>query len=264
MKRFLQFVFSLALVCAFLYPRMWPLVRGSIRASRARARASGPPVSRSGGQGSTPAGAQRERIVSFASDITLRKDATLEVREEFVAHSEGGYFRYGMIRDLPIDSEARWDRRLVGAWKKDTGIRVNILEVSEDSAPISYDQGSDSAYEQLRIAPDEPLAPGDHRFVVRYEADGVTQFLADHDHLYWNALGHYWRLPVDEAVLRVHLPPDLPAEVVAAEAGAAASLLPHCVAQPGTRTAARRHRHPVSAAGGPFPRGHALHSHHRL
>ena len=218
MKRFLQFVFSLALVCAFLYPRMWPLVRGSIRASRARARASAPPVSRSGGQGSTPAGAQRERIVSFASDITLRKDATLEVREEFVAHSEGGYFRYGMIRDLPIDSEARWDRRLVGAWKKDTGIRVNILEVSEDSAPISYDQGSDSAYEQLRIAPDEPLAPGDHRFVVRYEADGVTQFLADHDQLYWNALGHYWRLPVDEAVLRVHLPPELPAEVVAAEA----------------------------------------------
>jgi hypothetical protein len=31
-------------------------------------------------------------------------------------------------------------------------------------------------------------------------------------------VGHYWRLPVDEAVVRVHLPPELPASVVAADA----------------------------------------------
>jgi hypothetical protein len=159
-----------------------------------------------------------DRIVFFASDVTLRKDATLEIREEFLAHSEGDYFRYGMVRDLPIDSEARWDRRLVGKYQKDTGIRVKILEVSEDGTPVPYEQGSDSAYEQVRIAPWEPLAPGDHRFVVRYEADGVTQFLAGHDQLYWNALGHYWRLPADEAVLRVHLPPEVPASVVTVEA----------------------------------------------
>jgi len=46
----------------------------------------------------------------------------------------------------------------------------------------------------------------------------VTQFLADHDQLYWNALGHYWRLPTDEAVLRVHLPPEVPASIVTVEA----------------------------------------------
>ena len=31
-------------------------------------------------------------------------------------------------------------------------------------------------------------------------------------------MGHYWRVPVDEAVVRVHLPPELPANVVAANA----------------------------------------------
>ncbi|PYU19587.1 MAG: hypothetical protein DMG30_23680 [Acidobacteria bacterium] len=214
-KGLVQFMFGLALVCLFMYPRMAPM----IRTSRAlKARTSTRPAGRPAGQGSTPSGAQRELIVSFASDVSLRKNATLDVREEFAVHSEGDYFRYGMIRDLPIDSEARWDRRLVGEWTKDTGIRVKILEVSEDGAPVSYEQGSDSGYEQLRIAPWEPLAPGDHRFVVRYEADGVPQFLADHDQLYWNALGHYWRLPVDEAVVRVHFPPEVPADVVTAEA----------------------------------------------
>jgi hypothetical protein len=218
LKSVLSFGFSVAIMVAFMYPRMAPVIRQSRAIKKAQAAR---PAPRPAGQGTAQSRAQSEpldRIVSFASDVTLRKDSTLEVREEFVAHSEGDYFRYGMVRDLPIDSEARWDRRLVGAYAKDTGIRVKILEVSEDGTPVSYEQGSDSAYEQVRIVPWEPLAPGDHRFVVRYEADGVTQFLADHDQLYWNALGHYWRLPADEAVLRVHLPQEVPAGVVTVEA----------------------------------------------
>jgi hypothetical protein len=218
LKSVLSFGFSVAIMVAFMYPRMAPVIRQSRAIKKAQAAR---PAPRPAGQGTAQSRAQSEpldRIVSFASDVTLRKDSTLEVREEFVAHSEGDYFRYGMVRDLPIDSEARWDRRLVGAYAKDTGIRVKILEVSEDGTPVSYEQGSDSAYEQVRIVPWEPLAPGDHRFVVRYEADGVTQFLADHDQLYWNALGHYWRLPADEAVLRAHLPQEVPAGVVTVEA----------------------------------------------
>ena len=214
LKGLLQFVFSLALMFAFMYPRMAPMIRQSRAMKRAAAQ---PPRSAKPGDGR--AGMQLDRILSFTSDVTLRANATLQVREEFVVHSAGDGFRYGMVRDLPIDSEARWDQRLVGPYAKDTGIRVKILEVTEDGAPVSYEQGSDAAYEQLRIGePFEPLAPGDHRFVVRYEADGVTQFLSDHDQLYWNAVGHYWRLPVDEAVVRVHLPPEVPANVVAADA----------------------------------------------
>src|ERR1700680_2686332 len=219
LKSVLSFVFSLAIMFAFMYPRMAPMIRQSRAIKKAQGAAR--PVPRPAGQGSAQSlqSEPLDRIVSFASDVTLRKDATLEIREEFVAHSEGDYFRYGMVRDLPIDSEARWDRRYAGEYQKDTGIRVKILEVSEDGAPASYEQGSDSGYPQLTIGdPDEPLAPGDHRFVVRYEADDVTQFPTDHDQLYWNGLGHYWRLPVDEAVVRVHLPPELPAGVVTADA----------------------------------------------
>lgn len=212
-KGLLQFIFGLAVVCAFMYPRMAPL----IRQSRALKAGASRPAPRSAAKSEGRVGMQLDRILSFAVDVSLRKNSTLEVREEFVAHSVGDYFRYGMIRELPIDSEARWDRRLVRPYTKDTGIRVKILEASEDGAPVSYEQGSDAGYPQLRLAPWTPLAPGDHRFVVRYEADGVTQFLADHDQLYWNAVGHYWRLPVDETIVRIHLPPDIPADVVTAD-----------------------------------------------
>lgn len=160
-----------------------------------------------------------EKIVSFHADVAVRKDATLDVREEFVLHSEATYFRWGMIRELPIDAEARWDTRYAGEWKQDTGLRVKILEVSEDCAPASYRQGSGWGYAQLEIGPrNVPVAAGDHRYVVRYTVEHALGPKADHDELYWNALGHYWQLPVSETSVAIHLPPGVTMSDVRAEA----------------------------------------------
>jgi predicted membrane protein DUF2207 len=152
-----------------------------------------------------------ERVISFATDITVREDTSIEVREEFTVHSEGTYFKWGMIRHLPISSNERWDKRFGGEWKDDTGIRVKILEVTEDGERVSYDQGSGWGYGQLRIGKmDVPLARGDHTFVIKYLAEGVLRPLVDRDELYWNALGYYFELPVEEATVRVHLPAGVP------------------------------------------------------
>ena len=94
-----------------------------------------------------------EQITSFTADIVVNPDATLTVTEDFVVHSEGSYFKYGFIRDLPIDDEARWDERYKGPWKADNGIRVKILELTENGATVSYQQGSGFGYPQLRIGP---------------------------------------------------------------------------------------------------------------
>ena len=90
-----------------------------------------------------------EKIISFAADITVREDTSIEVREEFIVHSEETYFKWGMIRHLPISSTERWDKRFAGEWKDDTGIRIKILEVAEDWKPVSYDHGNGAAYGQL-------------------------------------------------------------------------------------------------------------------
>ena len=160
-----------------------------------------------------------EKIVSFAVDITVRKDTSIEVREKFVVHSEETYFKWGMIRHLPISSNERWDRRFGGQWKDDTGIRVKILDVTQDGERISYEQGNGAGYAQLRIGKEDvPLARGDHTLVIRYLAEGVPRSLADHDELYWNALGHYLDLPVEEATVRIHLPADVPTEEIQPDA----------------------------------------------
>jgi hypothetical protein len=156
-----------------------------------------------------------ERIISFVADITVREDTSVEVREEFVVHSEETYFKWGMVRHLPISSNERWDKRFGGEWKDDTGIRIKILDVTEDGERISYEQGSGWGYSQLRIGKvDVPLARGDHTFVIKYLAEGVLRPLADHDELYWNALGHYLDLPAEVATVRVHLPSGVPPEEI--------------------------------------------------
>jgi len=159
-----------------------------------------------------------EQITSFSADIVVNPDATLTVTEDFVVHSEGSYFKYGFIRNLPIDDEARWDERYAGPWKADNGIRVKILEITENGASLSYQQGSGFGYPQLRIGPlNVPLKRGDHHYVIRYTVHGVLDLGSARDTLYWNAIGHYWTLPIGVARVTVHLPARVAAEEVAAE-----------------------------------------------
>src|ERR1700746_3175920 len=159
-----------------------------------------------------------EQITSFSADIVVNPDATLTVTEDFVVHSEGSYLKYGFIRNLPIDDEARWDERYAGPWKADNGIRVKILEITENGASLSYQQGSGFGYPQLRSGTlNVPLTPGDHRYVIRYTVHGVLDLGSARDTLYWNAIGHYWTLPIGTARVTVHLPARVAAEEVTGE-----------------------------------------------
>jgi Predicted membrane protein (DUF2207) len=152
--------------------------------------------------------AEQGGISIFRSDVKVQPDATLEVREDITLDSGGRYYRYGFVRHLPIDSEDRWDRKYVGEYKRDNGIRVKILEITRDGEPIKYDQGQGYGYSQLRIGKqDVPLPAGEHRYVIRYLVRGALDLGTSADTLYWNANGHERDVPIAEAILCVHLPP---------------------------------------------------------
>ena len=157
-------------------------------------------------------------ITTFRADVIVKQDATLEVREEIILRNAGKFYRYGFIRNLPIDSDDRWDTKYVGEYKRDNGIRVNILEVTENGLPIRYQQGQGYGYSQLRIgAKNVPMDAGEHRYVVRYSVTGALKPGASADTLYWNAIGHERDVPVEEAILSIHFPPGVSAIDVTVE-----------------------------------------------
>ena len=157
-------------------------------------------------------------IAFFRSDVTVRENATLEVREEFAVRNASSYYKHGFQRDLPISLTDRWDTRYVGTYQKDNGIRVKILEVTEDGQRVDYEMGKRYGYAQLFIGPrNVPLDSGEHRFVIRYTVDWALISGAGHDTLYWNAVGTERTVPIAETILAVHLPAAVPSENIEAE-----------------------------------------------
>jgi predicted membrane protein DUF2207 len=157
-------------------------------------------------------------ISYFRSDVTVRENATLEVREEFVVRDAAVFFKRGFQRDLPISPEGRWDPRDVNARKADHSIRITMLEVTEDGAPVRYERGSGYTYAQVRIGErNAPLDSGEHRFVLRYLVDSMLSLGATSDVLYWDATGIDRNAPTAEAIVVVHLPAAISLDRVQAE-----------------------------------------------
>jgi len=160
----------------------------------------------------------RPGIAFFRADVTVREDATLEVREEIVVRNASFFYKHGFQRDLPISLTDRWDTRYVGTYQKDNGIRVKILEVTEDGQRVSYEQGKRYGYAQLFIGErNVALDSGEHRFVIRYTVDWAMISGAGRDTLYWNAVGSERTVPISEAILAVHLPAAVPGENIEVE-----------------------------------------------
>ena len=157
-------------------------------------------------------------ITFFRADVTVRENATLEVREEIAVRNASSFYKHGFQRDLPISLTDRWDTRYVGTYQKDNGIRVKILEVTEDGQRVNYEQGKRYGYAQLFIGErNVALDSGEHRFVIRYTVDWALIFGAGRDTLYWNAVGTERTVPIAEAILAVHLPASVPGENIEVE-----------------------------------------------
>jgi hypothetical protein len=147
-------------------------------------------------------------ITMFRSDVTVKPDATLEVREEITLDSSGHYYRHGFVRVLPVNPEDRWDPKYVGEYKRDNGIRVKVLEVTEDGKAVKHQQGQGFVYPQVQIGEEGVrLRAGEHRYLIRYSVSGALNLGGTVDTLYWNANGHGQTVPIAESILCIHLPP---------------------------------------------------------
>jgi hypothetical protein len=160
-----------------------------------------------------------EGISSFRADVIVLEDASLDVREEIKVSNATDYYKRGFRWTVPISSNDRWDLRYVPAYKPDNGIRIHILEITEDGHAVDYTQGSGYTYSQITIGqPNVPLEGGDHRFTLHYIVDYVLTAVNGRDLLYWTAIGVERNAPVGEAILAIHLPATIPSESIKAVA----------------------------------------------
>lgn len=142
-----------------------------------------------------------ERIENFISDVTVNRDASLEVLETIAVTAESYEIRHGILRHFPT---VYTDRH---------GIRVkvgfDVLEVRRDGRSEPYGLESISNGVRIRIGDkDTYLTVGEHTYEIRYRTTRQLGFFDDYDELYWNVTGNGWTFPIQRASVIMRLPVD--------------------------------------------------------
>lgn len=175
-----------------------------------------------------PARAQAtEQILDYAVDLRVEAAGTLLVTER-IAYDFGGEERHGIFRDLPVrfGYDDRYDRVYP----------VHVLEVSgSPGTPDQYKVEDVDSTLRIRIGDPDQTINGRHDYTIVYRVEGTLSGFADHDELYWNAIGTQWEVPIEHASVTVSAP--APISQVACYAGPAGSNLSCASSQADGRTA---------------------------
>jgi hypothetical protein len=167
--------------------------------------------------GAAPASADvGESIASYDVTLTVHDDGTLGVSEA-IAYDFGPNERHGIFRTIP--TRVPYDRDNDRVY--DLG---DVHVTSPSGAPTDVDRSSSGGTTTLRIGDPDETVSGRQDYVISYTVHDALNAFADHDELYWNAIGDEWGASINEASVVVETP--LPATQQTCFAGPAGSALP--------------------------------------
>ena len=146
-----------------------------------------------------PAQAQAgERILDYDVDLRIEPAGTLLVTER-IDYDFGAAERHGVFRDVPV--RFRYDGRY------DRVYRADVLDVQgSPGTPAKFELSSEGSYLRIKIGDEDRTIRGRHGYTITYRVTGALNGFADHDELYWNAVGTHWAVPVERASVRLAAP----------------------------------------------------------
>ncbi|RKY94877.1 MAG: hypothetical protein DRQ13_07765, partial [Ignavibacteriae bacterium] len=141
----------------------------------------------------------RERIISYDSDITINKDGSMDVVEVIKVHCEGVRIKRGIFRDFPTKYEDKYGNNIV--------IKFEVIEILREGRGESYHTESQSNGVRVYIGNSNIfLKPGDYTYTIKYKTNRQTGYFEDFDELYWNVTGNGWDFVIENVKVIVNLP----------------------------------------------------------
>jgi uncharacterized membrane protein YgcG len=140
-----------------------------------------------------------ERIRSYDIDVEIRNDGSIDVTERISVRAEGNQIRRGIYRDFPTRYRDRYGNRVV--------VGFELLDVRRNGEPEPHFTESVANGIRINTGNDNFLnVPSDYTFTITYRTTRQIGFFADHDELYWNAIGTGWIFPIEAGTVEVRLP----------------------------------------------------------
>ncbi len=138
-----------------------------------------------------------ERIASYDAGIAIQRNGSILVTER-IAYDFGGDQRHGIIRRIPV--------RFAYSGSYDRIYPLDVRSVQSPDAPAQYTVENNGSTVSIKIGNPNLTVSGEHTYVITYLVRGSLNAFADHDELYWNAVGNQWDVPVDRVTVRVSAP----------------------------------------------------------
>lgn len=151
-----------------------------------------------------------ERILDYDVEVQIGRDGSLDVTERITVRAEGRQIRRGLYRDFPTRYRDRFDNNVA--------VDLQVLSLLRNSEPEPWFTEQHANGVRINFGDDSLLpVPADYTYTLRYRTSRMLGFFADHDELYWNAIGTGWTFPIDAGRVDVLLPTPVEAEKMQAE-----------------------------------------------
>jgi uncharacterized membrane protein YgcG len=152
-----------------------------------------------------------ERILQYAIEVNVGAEGDVDVTEQITVRAAGNQIRRGIYRDFPTRYRDRYGNNVV------VGFEVQGVERDGAVEPWFTERRDNGV--RINTGNDDylPRLPAEYRYTLRYRTTRQIGFFADHDELYWNAIGTGWNFAIERASVEVRLPEAVPIERMVAE-----------------------------------------------
>jgi uncharacterized membrane protein YgcG len=140
--------------------------------------------------------AQDFSIEKFHSDITISEDSSVAIEEQISVRFHRP--KHGIYREIPF------------RYSDDSGGTImtplNVHTVTDRSGrELTYKVKRAGNIIHIRIGDADRYVQGVQEYIITYTVQNALLFFDDHDELYWNVTGNYWKAPVLYASANVSL-----------------------------------------------------------
>ncbi|HET7925484.1 MAG TPA: DUF2207 domain-containing protein, partial [Rhodanobacteraceae bacterium] len=138
-----------------------------------------------------------ERILDYAIEVNVGAQGAIDVVEEITVRAEDRQIHRGIYRDFPTRYRDRYGNNVV--------VGFEVQSVQRDGATEPWFTEWLSNGVRINTGTDAylPRLPGEYRYTLRYRTTRQIGFFADHDELYWNAIGTGWNFAIERASVEV-------------------------------------------------------------
>lgn len=140
----------------------------------------------------------KERILSFHSDIVVDTSSKLTVTETIRVNAMGVEIQRGIFRMIPLT------RNLAG---RTVNCKYEVVSVKKNGSAEKYNAKSENGHLAIYIGDEDVyLQPDVYEYEITYETWRQIGYFDDFDELYWNVTGNEWSFEIEKASAAIHLP----------------------------------------------------------